>query len=740
MEAVSYQINLADNEGWTPLHLAAQRSNTIVEKLLQKGASVEAKTHSKRTALHIAADNQQYDIMKQLLEARVQPVEDESDKVPDLRADVNLSDVDELTPLHLAAKGSDDRIVKLLWAHGANFGAKTKTKQTSLHIAAASGTAEIIRQLLWAGLKRDLKDIDGKTALHLLCQLDENDGSRKEALDVLLQDIKDKGRYLNHTDKSGATALHIAYKSRNMMMIEQLLDSKAKAAPTGENKGTVSVIGQAIKDIDLEHKKVATERLKREKLEKEELEKEQLENEQLENEQLENEQLEKERLEKERLSRARLEKRKLRKEKLARNKNLQMIQMLLKGCPEEIGGNDDKDRENAAKWLVDKVERTKKLREAATGGSVDVAMAKALLSLDNEFNVEEKDNDLTMLHQLVKKGPVELINILIETQDADTEARTDNDELTPLLLAIKHGRKDATKALLINGADIEAKRKSDRRGVLHMAIEFNGNTNPHEKKENPDPPMNKSGKVDMDRKAKENKDQQAEKKDQQPGKKGHSPPNQPPSKSETALVKPEDLVQLLLKYGADIDAKDKDGKTALKLAKVMGGRENCAKMLKDPLIIIPRPHSARPVKSPKKLPENEKNFCLNFDALIMDFYIQKNVNLEAESNIGQAKDNQLKGNQSFVKTRSPAYETINKLQRIRSVYELMDTGPGTLMKEAYAQMLEDLNVKEMNHDRRMRWIHIPANNVSKLTHFIVNILIVSKDSLGEGKLVLCTQH
>lgn len=74
LERARPDVNAADNEGFTPLHMAARSGNALaVELLLKAGASVDAAEGYGFTPLHEAILNQHRDVARMLLAAGADP-------------------------------------------------------------------------------------------------------------------------------------------------------------------------------------------------------------------------------------------------------------------------------------------------------------------------------------------------------------------------------------------------------------------------------------------------------------------------------------------------------------------------------------------------------------------------------------------------------------------------------------------------------------------------------------------
>ena len=133
--------NVAQGDGLTALHLAAQAGNLeIAELLLVGGAKVEAQTRiGGYTALHVASQGAHGAVVSVLLAAGANTGA--------------VTTTTGVTPLHLAAKAMDvEDAVKALLEHGAPVNAQESSAgQTALMFAASHGRTASVRELLSHG-------------------------------------------------------------------------------------------------------------------------------------------------------------------------------------------------------------------------------------------------------------------------------------------------------------------------------------------------------------------------------------------------------------------------------------------------------------------------------------------------------------------------------------------------------------------------------------------------------------
>lgn len=162
-------LDISDNIGYTPLHIAVKNGNVgMVKLLLRRGINIsqriEDKTRHGETTLHLATNEGNRWIVNELLERG---------------AIVNATTPILETPLHYAAKSSNDRyyIIKLLIEAGAIGNCRDKDNWTPLHWATANGQSiKTIEFLIKSGANVNEKaSDDGRTALHLAVQENRNE-------------------------------------------------------------------------------------------------------------------------------------------------------------------------------------------------------------------------------------------------------------------------------------------------------------------------------------------------------------------------------------------------------------------------------------------------------------------------------------------------------------------------------------------------------------------------------------
>uniref|UniRef100_A0A8C5L8Q6 Inversin n=1 Tax=Jaculus jaculus TaxID=51337 RepID=A0A8C5L8Q6_JACJA len=196
-----------DQFGRTPLMycVLADRLD-CAEALLKAGADVNKTDHSRRTALHLAAQKGNYRFMKLLLTRR---------------ANWMQKDLEEMTPLHLTTRHKSPKCLALLLKFMApgEVDTQDKNKQTALHWSAYYNNPEHAKLLIKHDSNIGIPDVEGKIPLHWAAN--HKDPSAVHTVRCIL-DAAPTESLLNWQDYEGRTALHFAVADGNLTVVDIL--------------------------------------------------------------------------------------------------------------------------------------------------------------------------------------------------------------------------------------------------------------------------------------------------------------------------------------------------------------------------------------------------------------------------------------------------------------------------------------------------------------------------------------
>uniref|UniRef100_A0A4W3IM35 Uncharacterized protein n=1 Tax=Callorhinchus milii TaxID=7868 RepID=A0A4W3IM35_CALMI len=151
-------INQADNEGWTSLHVAASCGySEIVECLINHGANIAAVNSDGQLPIDLAEEDHveamlQAEITKRGIDVEATKREEEDLMLQHARQWLNSGKIDETQ--------------------------HPKSGANALHVAAAKGYTEVIRLLLQTGFNVNVQDKDGWTPLHAAAHWGMEDSCR----------------------------------------------------------------------------------------------------------------------------------------------------------------------------------------------------------------------------------------------------------------------------------------------------------------------------------------------------------------------------------------------------------------------------------------------------------------------------------------------------------------------------------------------------------------------------------
>ncbi|CAB0044597.1 unnamed protein product [Trichogramma brassicae] len=201
-------LNLANNNGWTPLHYICYYCGfnflEIFFKICddqQRTVNVNAQDKKGKTPLREALDANEIEVAKVLLRRG---------------ANLYLADKDGSTPLHVICKRTDDDddLLKMFFdicegqQQTALIDAANKLGNAPLHLALASDNIEMAKVLLRRGADPNIANSVGWTPLHLICQFDEDYYLAEMFFDIC-DDLK-LTLEIDAANKLGNTPLHLA--------------------------------------------------------------------------------------------------------------------------------------------------------------------------------------------------------------------------------------------------------------------------------------------------------------------------------------------------------------------------------------------------------------------------------------------------------------------------------------------------------------------------------------------------
>lgn len=226
-----------DNKGCTALHLAVEKNQIeVLDDLLSPdiGIDVTAKDNKGDTALHYAAQLEAEGIVEKLLENKASSSVKNNDgytaldsaapagyegiarRLLDAGLDVNSAANDGTTALYWVAPTRHTAMVKLLLDRGADVDVKNIGGTTSLHCAAQDGIEEIMQLLVTKCQDINVRDLNGWTPLH---------GASLMGRHGMVQLLLSCGADVNAKDEDGWTPLHAAALRGHETTIAVLLEN-----------------------------------------------------------------------------------------------------------------------------------------------------------------------------------------------------------------------------------------------------------------------------------------------------------------------------------------------------------------------------------------------------------------------------------------------------------------------------------------------------------------------------------
>lgn len=210
-------VNATGPEGRAPMHLVPAGRSDIIDLLVDSGSHVGIKDYNGNSALMLAVFQGQPERVKTYLrhEADVNAAEP-------ISALIDVVSDPVLPPILVAIHEQHNVVLEILLQHGADLRAKfTEDGQTVLHHAVKTRNHGAVLCLILAKMDLDVKDAQGRTALHNLAS--EGSGAHS---DISLE-LLSAGADTEPKTQSGLTALHIAAQEGALEVAQLLLRAGA---------------------------------------------------------------------------------------------------------------------------------------------------------------------------------------------------------------------------------------------------------------------------------------------------------------------------------------------------------------------------------------------------------------------------------------------------------------------------------------------------------------------------------
>lgn len=256
-----FNLREVDDFGNTLIHILTSKGKVeLVQKMLTLGTtSVNAANIAGETALHLAADCGDLEMLKVLLEhgADVE-VLDTAQRSPLFRAvlgghlrlvqklrevgsKTDVLDASGESLVHAAVRIHSAEILKYLLSLGVDVNLANASKETPLRVAIITGMADIAACLIGYNAKVTEVDVRGRSLLHL--------ASSKN--DCLVGRLVLKQLNVNIRDCEGATPLHLAAEFGCLEMIKLLLNKGADVNAQDADGYTALHISCSKKNLDI---------------------------------------------------------------------------------------------------------------------------------------------------------------------------------------------------------------------------------------------------------------------------------------------------------------------------------------------------------------------------------------------------------------------------------------------------------------------------------------------------------
>ncbi|XP_014237537.1 serine/threonine-protein phosphatase 6 regulatory ankyrin repeat subunit A-like [Trichogramma pretiosum] len=222
-------VNARDNQGRTPLYLAAQsRDLTNVRLLLSYGADVKALTADGSSVLLSVFDQSLLDTIHQAgkEESKDEVCRQLIAELLDAGAPLDSLDARGRNAIHLAAELKLEQTLKVLLdrrGDALDIEAVDYEGRTALHVAAGARNKKIVDMLLAEGANVQSYTHERKSVLHSLLDEDIDGDDDKDEVNEIFDELVKAGAPVTTLDKRRQSLLHLAGEHSMKEIFQKLL-------------------------------------------------------------------------------------------------------------------------------------------------------------------------------------------------------------------------------------------------------------------------------------------------------------------------------------------------------------------------------------------------------------------------------------------------------------------------------------------------------------------------------------
>ncbi len=225
---------IAEMKNWQPasdllneklIEVTRKGLNNKIKELLEMGADIQIRTNTRKTLLHVAAEENHLETVKFLLQLELACFSDEGQGLP---------------LMHIAVKNKSLELLNLLIEQQVPVNTKNANGETALHKAVILDDRKIINYLLQNGANPNVADGNGNTTLHFALKI-----NNPETIKSLIE----HGAYYKARNSEGKRPIDMASNQETQFFLERQ-HRALKQVSIGQLKLRVAYLEEKVKAFE----------------------------------------------------------------------------------------------------------------------------------------------------------------------------------------------------------------------------------------------------------------------------------------------------------------------------------------------------------------------------------------------------------------------------------------------------------------------------------------------------------